>query len=183
MKSKISFLPRLCSQPGKNNRVSLGKSKESKHILSRIGSYGDNYVLSGILFDPQLTMNDAVRELVTEVAWKARALLRVRRFFTVAERIFHFKQHILPFIEFRTPGISHASDTVLAPLNLVQTHFLRELGVSERDAMVHFGLAPLGTRRDVACLGVIHRAVLRRGPPQLFQYFQIDPAPPSLRQL
>ena len=37
--------------------------------------------------------------------------------------------------------------------------------------MVHFGIAPLQVRRDVAMLGVIHRAVLRKGPPQLWPFF------------
>ena len=37
--------------------------------------------------------------------------------------------------------------------------------------MEHFGLAPLQVRRDVAMLGVVHRAVLRKGPPQLWRFF------------
>ena len=36
---------------------------------------------------------------------------------------------------------------------------------------MHFNLAPLNTRRDIAQLGLIHRAVLRKGPPHLHPLF------------
>ena len=34
-----------------------------------------------------------------------------------------------------------------------------------------FNLAPLGARRDIAMLGVIHRAALRKGPEQFHKFF------------
>ena len=40
------------------------------------------------------------------------------------------------------------------------------------DALMVFNLAPLKTRRDVAMLGVVHRAVLKKGPPQFWKYFE-----------
>ena len=52
--------------------------------------------------------------------------------------------------------------------------FLRKVGISEIDALTHFKLAPLSSRRDIAMLGVIHRAVLGEGPPQLREFFQLD---------
>ena len=36
---------------------------------------------------------------------------------------------------------------------------------------MNFNLAPLSTRRDIAMLGVIHRAALREGPQQLLIFF------------
>ena len=41
-----------------------------------------------------------------------------------------------------------------------------------------FNLAPLSVRRDIAMLGVIHRAILRQGPPQLWKFFRLDLSTP-----
>ena len=46
-------------------------------------------------------------------------------------------------------------------------------------ALMKFNLAPLCVRRDIAILGVIHRAVLRQGPPQFFEFFHLNSAPPA----
>ena len=59
-------------------------------------------------------------------------------------------------------------------LDFVLTRFLRKVGISEIDAIVNFKLAPLASRRDIAMLGVIHRAVLGEGPPQLRELFKLD---------
>ena len=83
----------------------------------------------------------------------------------------HYKAQLLSFVEYRTAALYHASSTVLAPLDRVQERLLRELGLTEEDALEHFGLAPLRVRRDVAMLGVVHRTVLRKGPPQLWPFF------------
>ena len=37
---------------------------------------------------------------------------------------------------------------------------------------MHFNLLPLSVRRDISILGVIHRAVLGLGPPQLWKFFK-----------
>ena len=37
---------------------------------------------------------------------------------------------------------------------------------------MNFGLVPLRLRRDMAMLGVIHRSVLGKGPPQFQELFQ-----------
>ena len=39
---------------------------------------------------------------------------------------------------------------------------------------MHFNLAPLASRRDMAMLGVIHRAALRQGPEAFFRFVQFD---------
>ena len=52
--------------------------------------------------------------------------------------------------------------------------FLKDLGISFKDAILHFNLALLSTRRDIAALGVIHRAILRQGPSQLHSFFILD---------
>ena len=43
--------------------------------------------------------------------------------------------------------------------------------MTHEEALFHFNLAPLETRRDIAQLGVIHRAALRKGPNHLHNFF------------
>ena len=116
-------------------------------------------------------MQDAVYDCIVACNWKLTSLLRSRRFFCDAELVLFFKSHLLSFIEYRTAGIFHASVSVLAPLDRILTRFLKDINVSAVNALMHFNLAPLKTRRDIAILGIIHRAVLKLGPPQLHSFF------------
>ena len=84
-----------------------------------------------------------------------------------------YKAHALSYLEFRTPTIYHARREALSKLDTVQTRFLREAGVDEVAALMHFSLAPLRMRRDIAMLGVLHRAALGVGPPQLKEMFSL----------
>ena len=83
-----------------------------------------------------------------------------------------YKSHVLGFVGCRTSALYHASAAVLAPLDKLQEWVLRDLGLSEEEALEHFSLAPLGVRRDIAMLGVVFRAVLQKGPPQLRSFFK-----------
>ena len=85
-----------------------------------------------------------------------------------------YKAKLLSFIEYRTPAIYHATSSVLAPLDRLQTTFLRQACISEMEALMVFNLAPLRTRRDIAMMGVIHRTALGKGPPQLARFFSLD---------
>ena len=79
-------------------------------------------------------------------------------------------------LEYRTPAIYHATDTVLAPLDRLQDSFLRRVGVEPLEALMEFRLAPLATRRDIAMLGLVHRAAFRQGPPQFWNFFHTAPS-------
>ena len=67
----------------------------------------------------------------------------------------------------------HARRQVLSRLDRVQARFLRDAGVSEIEALMNFALAPLQTRRDIAMLGLVHRAVLGDGPPHFKEFFKL----------
>ena len=168
---------------GRGNRVTFDPKKESFHTVSRVHPQGDGFKILGIAFDCQLLMHDTIDELCTQCCWKLRTLLRSRRFFTTGEIVLHFKSHILSFIEYRTPAITHAADSAIASVNGVQERFLRDIGVSALDALLHFKLAPLAARRDIANLGIIHRAILGLGPRQLQKFFQLSHNPEPVRSL
>ena len=112
-------------------------------------------------------MADGVAEVVHKASSRLCCLLRCRRFYSVADLVLQYKAQVLSYIEYRTPAIYHAADTHLDKLDAVQCRFLKEVGVSPLEALVDFHLAPLCARRDIAMLGVIHRAACGGGPFEL----------------
>ena len=101
-----------------------------------------------------------------------RTLVRSAKYHRDAELVLLYKAKVLSYLEYRTAAVYHATDTALLPLNAVQDRFLRKVGVSELEALMVFNLAPLATRRDMAMLGVVHRAALRKGPSHFWKFFQ-----------
>ena len=83
-----------------------------------------------------------------------------------------WKSDILSYIEYRTPAIYHAAAAQLRQIDSIQERFVSDLGLSALDALVHFKLAPLRSRRDIALLGMIHRSVLGLGPEHFHQYIR-----------
>jgi hypothetical protein len=155
---------------GQGNQVIFDAGKESFMIISTTEPEGGPIRLLGIDFDAKLQMHTAIGECVREASWRLRTLLRTRRFHTDAELLMLFKAHVLSFLEYRTPAIFHASETALEPLNRVLFSFLRDICMTAQEAILHFNMLPLSSRRDIAMLGVLHRAVLRQGPQQFWQW-------------
>ena len=159
---------------GAANQVAFDSAKESKHILSSSAPLGTGFKLLGVSFDEELAMSDAVSEIVSAAGWKLRTLMRTRRFYTDADLIVLYKSHLLSFLEYRTPAVYHATRAVLLRLDNVQSKFLRDIGVDEVTSLSEFHLAPLAVRRDIAMLGLIHRTVLGKGPPQFAEHFKVQ---------
>ena len=109
-------------------------------------------------------MRDAVAELVGAASWKMASILRTGRLFTDGELVNLYKSQLLSYIEYRTAAIYHACNTVLAPLDEFQNRFLRELGISDEDALFHFNLAPLHSKRGIARLRLLHQRSLDKSP-------------------
>ena len=59
-------------------------------------------------------------------------------------------------------------------LDAVQDKILRIAGMSKLEALNAAHLAPLSVRRDIAMLGMIHRAAIGRGPEQFRARFLAD---------
>ena len=159
---------------GKANQAAFDPIKESVHNISKTESAGRDIKLLGVVFDVSLAMAAAVNEVVQEASWKLKMLLRTKRFHNDAELIVLYKSHLLVYLEYRTPAVYHATPKVLERLDHVRTRFLRDAGVDEATALMNFNLAPLSARRDIAMLGVLHRTVLGKGPPQFKQHFKLE---------
>ena len=77
-------------------------------------------------------------------------------------------------MKYRTPAIYHATRVFISRLDVVQSRFLRDVGVEDITALVKFHSAPLSTPRDIAMLGLIHRTVRGEAPNQFKMFFRRD---------
>jgi hypothetical protein len=116
-------------------------------------------------------MDEAVDAIIQRARPKCKALLRTRSFYNTVDMILQFKTHILGILESNVGGIYHATSTVLAPLDRIATRFVHELNLEVDFAFLHFNLAPLSLRRDIAMLGFLHKTNLPRGHPHIQDFF------------
>ena len=127
----------------RRNQVSFDPAKESAHIVSHAQPYGDPFKLLGICFDCKLRMDLAVRDVVSQAFWKLGPGAPTA------------SRNLCKFTNRRSFRLLST-----APLqcDAVQRRFRRECGLSDEEALPHFNLAPLETRRDIAMLGLTHRS-------------------------
>ena len=116
-------------------------------------------------------MKRAIADLCTALRWKLTTLFRANRFFDTPSMVIQFKSRILSYVEHRTSAIYHADSTSLGTVDHQYDRFLAGIGLTRKTALLNFSLAPLNSRRDIALLGVIHRATLGKGPRQITKFF------------
>ena len=119
----------------------------------------------GIQVDSKLLTRECIHEIAVGAGRRLRALLKAKRLFTKPSSMVHYKARVLSYIEYRTPTLYHCCSTTLDEVDSVQRLFLREVGLTPEEALVQ-------ARRDMAMLGVIHRFVIGRGPPQFGQFLR-----------
>ncbi len=66
-------------------------------------------------------MQEAIDAVVAEASWKLRTLMRASRFYTNSDLVMLYKTQLLSFIEYRTPAVYHASDSVFAGVDHIQS--------------------------------------------------------------
>ena len=124
---------------GRANQVQFDPGKESQHILATRGrGRGGSFKLLGVSFDVGLTMEGALHEIVKGASWKISSILRTSRYFGTRELIGLYKAKILSFVECRTAVIYHACDSHPVHVDRLQKRFLREIRVSELEALLGF---------------------------------------------
>ena len=105
-----------------------------------------------------------------------RTILRTSRYYKPGKIIDIFKARVLGYMEYRTAAIYHCAKHLLDQVDLVQKRLCKAVGITSEDVLIHFNLAPLKARRDMAMLGLIHRAVLGKGPDHFNKHFVRAPA-------
>ena len=116
-------------------------------------------------------MDKQCQEVARRAGWKLKTLLKTKRYYNTRELVGLYKCHVLPVLEFSTPAVYHAATTTLDLLDRVQRRFLKEVGLTEEEALLQHNLAPLNCRRDMAALGLIHRTALGQGPVHFVKWF------------
>jgi hypothetical protein len=147
-------------------------TKESMHILDRVRPAGDQFKILSVVYDTRLTMHEAVYQFCTEAGWRLKTLLRTQRFYSTRSLVRMFKCHILSFIEGATPAIYHAAPSILKPLDDILVDFISQAGISEEQSLCSFNLAPLGMRRDIAMLALLHKVSLGTAPEPICKLFR-----------
>jgi len=158
--SKLRQCQEYVHEWGEVNRVEFDPGKEERVVLHPRNGYGETFRLLGLMVDNGLTMEEAVAKLLKQARPKLQALMRTRAYFGINDMMLQYKTHVLGIVESVTGGIYHATTTTLAPLDRLQTTFVHNFNLSVEDAFLHFNLAPLSLRRDIAMLGFIHKSNL-----------------------
>ena len=102
---------------------------------------------------------------------KLQTLFKTKKYYNTAELVRLYKCHVVPVLEFSTPAVYHAATKNLDLLDRVQKRFLKEVGLTEEEALTNYNLAPLNCRRDMAALGLVHRTALGQGPKHFRDWF------------
>jgi len=165
---------------GVANKVVFDASKEKFAILHKQSGQGDDFRLLGTWFDVALGMGENIAKIMAKARPKITALLRTRSFYSISDMISQYKAHVLTILEVNTGAFYHAVTSILDPLDNLQESFLRQLGLTRRQAMLDHNLAPLSVRRDIAMLGLIFRCVSGDAHPELMSLFPAA-APPQHR--
>ena len=80
-----------------------------------------------------------------------------------------FSLHIFLYFEYRTPAIFHVCETGISQLDHVLHFFSHQITAFIMHALFVFNLPRLETRRDIAMLGILHKAALKLPSRHLWQ--------------
>ena len=156
---------------GRRNQVAFDPLKEEFAILAASGGEAQSFRLLGPVLDEKLLMHECIEKLYRKAKPKARALLRCRRFYSVKDMLVLFKAHVRSQIEWCNGAIFHAAPSLLERLDSVQTSFLRQLDLDERQAFLDHNLAPFKLRRDIGMLGVFYKICHGAAHPDFMELF------------
>ena len=163
-----------CHKWGDTFRIQFEPTKEHYAILHKRDPHGQTFKLLGILYDTRLFMNEAVGAIVKSVGWKLITLFRVRSQYSITQYLNLYKTQIWSSVEWATPAILHATRTLLDNVDRIQRKFLRFVNVPWDEAFINFKVAPLGLRRKIAMIGLLHRCATGEAPPHLCKLFPLD---------
>ena len=91
------------------------------------------------------------------------------------------REPIILYMECNTTALYHACENTLAPLNKFHYKLLKELGIFPADALVHFNLAPLACRRDIAMMGYFVELCLAKDMNTSRSFQTINSRPPMYK--
>ena len=156
---------------GHKHRVTFDAAKEHFCILHRADCCGEAFKLLGTLVDPKLIMEDEVNRIRRKCRPKIKAILATRYVYSVKDLVRQFKAHVWCILEASNIAIYHTSISHLESLDVLQTEFLRDIGLTEETAFLEHNMAPLKLRRDIGALGLLHKIQLGDAHPDFGNLF------------
>ena len=87
--------------------------------------------------------------------------------YSTAELLDQYKSHIWGISEYSNGAVIMAAPSQFIRLDKAQRWFLRELGLTDTEAFLHYNFAPPSLRRCVGLLGFLHKRVLGQCHPAL----------------
>ena len=156
---------------GQKHRVTFDAAKEHFCILHRADCFGEAFKLLGTLVDPKLIMEDEVNRIRRKCRPKIKAILATRYVYSVKDLVRQFKAHVWCILEASNIPIYHTSLSHLESIDVLQTHFLRDIGLTEETAFLLYNMAPLKLRRDIGALGLLHKIQLGDAHPDFGNLF------------
>ena len=157
---------------GAANQVEFDPAKESIHVMSLTKGDGSSFPLLGAVFDSDLSMQTLFLQLRTTCKWKIARIRCTKAFHTRRDQLHLFQAKIWSYLEYRTSVIYHCNYELLGDLDALQTNFLCSLRITREVAALQYNFLPLNTRRDIAMLGLLHRAKLGSGPSHFGKFFK-----------
>ena len=118
-------------------------------------------------------MHNACMDIAAQGHSRARTILRLRPYYSMAQLISFYRSQVLSYLEVYTAAVHHSNKFSMKSIDQVQSMFLEELGVSVKNALFEFHLAPFSSRRDIAILGFLHKIAWRQAPASLLNLFPL----------
>ena len=120
----------------KTNKLEFDSNKESTHNASHHSPAGTNFKILGLNVDCRLIRRDAVEDLVGEMRWRVRSILRAQPHHSVTGIINLYKAKVLSYAEYRTAAVYHACVSLLDAVDNVQCSVLNDIGIYELTAFM-----------------------------------------------
>ena len=84
---------------GAPSQVEFDQAEESMHVASHDYSEGPNFKMLDLNFDRRVTISNDIKDLVGEILWRMKSIMRVQRCHTVAGMANLCKAKVLPHAE------------------------------------------------------------------------------------
>ena len=177
----LEDIQRRTHEWGVRNQVEFDPSKEYLKIIHPARGLGDDFKLLDTIFVVALSMQPCIEDVLRRVRTKIRAFLRLRHLYPMHTMLHQYKAVVWGITEYSNGVLILAPPCQLRRLDKLQRWYLRELGISDQDAFVHYNFAPPTLRRNIGLLGFLHKRVLGECHPALCQALPFGPNPIAAR--
>ena len=107
-------------------------------------------------------MSPAIKRMLSQVRCKVRVIVRMKPHYSVTELIHQFLTQVRGPTEYQNGAIFHVSSSSIDRLDGVYEKFLRDVGLSEEEAVLSHNFFLPTLRENIGVLDVLHKTVLSK---------------------